>query len=321
MAEMKESVLTFGPAGALVGVLTQPPAQAPGGAKGIAVIFLNAGVIHRVGPYRLHVQLARTLAAGGTPCLRMDLPGIGDSRPLGTGGNLDEEWVSGARTAMDVLEGRGVASRFVLFGLCAGADRAFMTALADTRVVGVALVDPTGIFPTWQSKLLRVARGLTRPSSWMRLLAGRYRLVEQAGQWLRSRWAGPTAGPAGKPAGVQMTPEGARRMAEGALRTLVQRGVRMCYVITASQEHRYNYKRQLFHAFPGMGLEELVQVELFSASQHTLPRDEDRRMLQETVADWLERSFPGGAEPEPGGEDSAELEAAGVDGASGLRAG
>lgn len=290
---MKESVLTFGPSGALVGVLTHPPAWEPGGATGIAVILLNAGAIHRVGPYRLHVQLGRTLAARGAPCLRMDLPGIGDSRPLGMGGALDEEWVSGTRTAMDVLERRGVASRFVLFGLCAGADRAFRAAIADSRVVGVALVDPTGIFTTWQSKVLRVARWLRRPAAWKRLLTGRYRLVEQAGHWRRHRRDPPSPAREGRPAQVRMTPEEGREMAESALRTLVQRGVRMCYIVTASQEHRYNYKGQLFHAFPNMGLENLVQVELFSEAQHTLPRDVDRRKLQETVADWMGHFFTG----------------------------
>lgn len=318
MAELKESVLTFGPSGALVGVLTRPLGWEPGAAPGIAVILLNSGVIHRVGPNRLHVQLARTLAARGAPCLRMDLPGIGDSRPLGTGGALIQEWVSGAQTAMDILERRGVASRFVLFGLCSGADRAFSTAVADPRVVGLALVDPTGIFSTWQSRVLRGARWLRRPAGWMRLLAGRYRLTEQAGLWMKGG-GDEVAANGGAPTPVRMTPEEGRRMAASALRSLVHRGVRICYVITASQEDRYNYRGQLFHAFPNMGLEELVQVELFSESQHTLPREVDRRMLQETVADWLGHFFTGAAGTEVDGEGEREI--AGADGSGGRRMG
>jgi len=286
VAELKESVLTFGPSGALVGVLTRPPGWEPGAAPGIAVILLNAGVIHRVGPNRLHVQLARTLAARGAPCLRMDLPGIGDSRPLGTGGALLQEWVSGAQTAMDVLEEKGVATRFVLFGLCSGADRAFSAALVDPRVVGMALVDPTWILPTWQSKVLRGVRWLRRPAAWKRLVTGHYRLSARVGRWVKERGSEAPANGGTSTPGPAALEEG-RRVAENALKGIVQRRVRMCYIITASQEHRYNYKGQLFHAFPNLGLEELVQVELFSESLHTLPRERDRRMLQETVADWL----------------------------------
>lgn len=311
MAGVKESVLTFGPSGGMVGVLSRPPGWEPGAAPGIAVLLLNSGVIHRVGPNRLHVELARTLALRGTPCFRVDLPGIGDSRPLGTGGALLAEWVQGARTAMDVLEQRGVATRFVLFGLCSGADRAFSTAAADPRVVGMALVDPTGIFPTWQSKVLKRLRWLQRPAWWKRLVTGRYRLTERVGRRLRGRRGEPANG--APPVSARPTLEEGKKLAEEALRGLVRRGVRMCYIITASEEHRYNYRRQLFDAFPALGLEELVQVEMFSRSEHTFPRAADRTLLQDTVAEWLERvaggpfppKVPQGAGAGGGGEDAA----------------
>ena len=48
------------------------------------VVLLNAGIIHRIGPNRLYVQLARRLASRGHAVLRFDLAGIGDSEPPST---------------------------------------------------------------------------------------------------------------------------------------------------------------------------------------------------------------------------------------------
>ena len=76
---MTEQVLLFGTNRCLVGMLTEPeksqvPADLP------AFILFNAGLLHRVGPNRLHVTLARRLARRGFPVLRFDFSGIGDSR-------------------------------------------------------------------------------------------------------------------------------------------------------------------------------------------------------------------------------------------------
>ncbi|HHO68021.1 MAG TPA: alpha/beta hydrolase, partial [Gammaproteobacteria bacterium] len=73
---MKERVVTFGPERNLVGVLTQPDQVRP---DLPVLVFLNAGLLHRVGPYRMHVDLARQLAARGYASLRFDLSGRGDS--------------------------------------------------------------------------------------------------------------------------------------------------------------------------------------------------------------------------------------------------
>jgi len=67
---MREHALLFGDAQGLVGVITDPPG--PAGPSRPGVILLNAGVIHRVGPSRLYVNLARALAA--KPVTLADLP-------------------------------------------------------------------------------------------------------------------------------------------------------------------------------------------------------------------------------------------------------
>src|SRR3954447_26582491 len=74
---VRDEVLRIGPEQQLAGIFSHPEASAVPAARP-AVVLLNAGVLHRVGPHRLHVQLARRLAALGFASLRLDLGGIGD---------------------------------------------------------------------------------------------------------------------------------------------------------------------------------------------------------------------------------------------------
>ena len=74
---MRETILNFGPAGGLLGIVSEPETS-PAEDQPILVI-LNAGVVNRVGPYRLNVELGRSLAEAGFRSVRMDLSSMGDS--------------------------------------------------------------------------------------------------------------------------------------------------------------------------------------------------------------------------------------------------
>src|SRR5205085_6183975 len=70
----RETLCRFGADSHLFGVLTEP-----GEKRDLpAVILLNAGSIHRVGPSRLYVRIARELAQDGFASLRLDHEGLGD---------------------------------------------------------------------------------------------------------------------------------------------------------------------------------------------------------------------------------------------------
>ena len=77
---MREKVLTFLNNSPLVGIMTEPDAERQMERKP-AVLFWNAGFLHRVGPYRLYVDMSRKLAAMGFWAVRFDLSGKGDSKP------------------------------------------------------------------------------------------------------------------------------------------------------------------------------------------------------------------------------------------------
>ena len=74
---MKEEVLQFGQRSSMVGILHSPDGYA--NLELPAVLFLNAGLIHRIGPNRIYVKLARQFAQMGFFVFRFDSSGIGDS--------------------------------------------------------------------------------------------------------------------------------------------------------------------------------------------------------------------------------------------------
>ena len=142
---MKEIAILFGKTKTLVGIISDPPE--PDQSKRLpAVILLNTGVIHRVGPNRLSVRMARNLAEEGFVVLRFDFSGIGDSQVRYDDLPFEESVDSEVQDAMDLLaEIRGV-DRFVLMGICSGAANSFKTACLDSRVVGAVLINPQDYF-------------------------------------------------------------------------------------------------------------------------------------------------------------------------------
>ena len=177
-----EEAARFGPDGSLVGIVTRPkpttPAWRPASPEtrdalplaksGLAgVVFLNAGLIHRVGPNRVYVRMARILAQHGIASLRFDLSGVGDS-PTGSDPDVLRRWVAETRHAIDHLEGEAGVDEFILVGNCSGAALAYLTAREDSRVHAAALVNPQ---PNGNLRYyLRLAR--TQPNFWRRAVRG-----------------------------------------------------------------------------------------------------------------------------------------------------
>ncbi|MBK0392181.1 alpha/beta fold hydrolase [Ramlibacter algicola] len=186
---VRESLVRCGAGGSLVGVVTEPAeGRANDRAGQTGLLLLNVGGNYRVGPHRVYVGLARTLAAAGHAVLRLDIAGIGDS-PAASGqkaGTLYERAsAQDVRAAIDALAQRG-CREFVLLGICSGSYLAFQTALVDERADGVVLMNsrllewtPGKPGDTWQSSMQQYAkssdyyrRALFTAEAWRKLLRG-----------------------------------------------------------------------------------------------------------------------------------------------------
>lgn len=280
---VKETALLLGARKSMVGVLTvAAPGQALDGAP--AVLLLNAGIIHRVGPNRLHVDLARRLAAQGHTVLRFDLSGIGDSEPREDHLAPLEAALADIGEAIDWLESSRQFRKVVLVGLCSGADQALIHASRDPRVVGIGLLDPSiprtsGYFVRHWSRRAMSAR------VWTNMLLGRYVLWQRLGQWLRPATAVPNA--AAHALSLE-SPE-VRKALEDAYRNVLGHGAQVLAVFagTAGREYRLNYREQMLDAFPTVNFGSQLQIEYFKGSDHTFSASSDRNKMMDLVCDWI----------------------------------
>lgn len=135
---MMEEAVQFGKPGSLVGIVTNPE---PGNENKPAVILLNPGIVHRVGPGRIYVKIARALAAQGFTVLRFDFSGIGDSAVRLDNRPFEESSVDEARAAMNLLQATRDINRFILLGGCSGAAVSLEAARADRRSIAAILIN------------------------------------------------------------------------------------------------------------------------------------------------------------------------------------
>jgi len=177
---VKECALLFGKSRSLVGIMTCPTGEVPDSDRP-ALIMLNAGLVHRVGPNRLHVTMARRMAERGFVAVRFDFSGIGESLPRFDGVPYPQSAVLEVQEVMDAVSEITGARRFCLMGLSSGALVSLETALADPRVAGTVIVNPHGFWdsPEWGAHVENLSvgriyrRNAWRLESWRRLITGK----------------------------------------------------------------------------------------------------------------------------------------------------
>jgi dienelactone hydrolase len=269
-----------------MGILTTPREVRAGMPH---VVFINAGIVHRVGPNRLYVDMARALAALGFPVLRFDLSGLGDSRTVPTAVSLAESAVADVRAAFDFLASSRQATSFVVSGLCLGANYSFLAAFSDPRVLGVLALDPT-VARTRRGRLVHLGRRvmhlatirevmMLRHPIWRRSL-DRLREVapEFALDWGEARQGAEASAPT-------------RASAEAALKQLIDRGAQLMLVFTGGVNHVYNYRDQLYDLLPGLDFRGQLRLEYMPETDHAVSDRASRAELLAAIAEWTTATF------------------------------
>jgi hypothetical protein len=270
---MKERVCQFGPERNLIGILCEP-AEKDLRVELPVLIMLNAGLIHRIGPHRMSVELARSLAERGIRSLRFDKGDHGDSTESTGGQSEDERAFLDVESAMDFLEQKKLGQSFVLFGLCSGADDSFAVALRDSRVVGTVQLDGHG-FWTLRSQIVhylpRVLQAQSLSNFFRRSLTQSFR--SNGADSLALQWS-------------LRRPFGDKREVERGLQSLVDRGTEMLYFYTGGVQYCYNYAGQYFDMFKGLDPKGRIKVVYYPNVDHTYSFAEDRGRMITALAEW-----------------------------------
>ena len=269
---MKETALLFGPAASLVGVLTQPG----GAAATVACIVPNSGLIHRIGPHRFAVKLARTLADQGITTLRMDIAGVGDSKLAGAAGDYREQASRDLRAAMDLLEQEHGIRHFIVFGICSGAVNGFWTAVADARVVGLLMYD--GFW--YRSRWTQLVRYWKR---WQALTLAE--IVESIGRNVRALKAARAADEASIFASWEVGNPPREEFA-ACMNKLADRRVMTCVVYGGTVLEYYSYSRQYRDSFPGERFLDDLRVEFHPDIDHMLTTQASQRKMIGICCTW-----------------------------------
>ncbi len=269
---VREEAWTFGPEGSLVGIVTEP--GEPGGAS-IACVIPNAGLIHRVGPRRFSVTLARRLAEAGIPTLRFDLAGVGDSKHVGESVGARQRILDNMRSALDELERRCGVRRFVIVGICSGAVNGYRTALADERVVGTLMYDGLWYRSRWTALVRIVNR--------VRALTPKELLASLQRRW-RDRLATQDEAGVGLADFDAANPPKAEFVAN--VDALVRRGVKLCFVYGGGVLRYYSYASQFRDVFGRESFYPQVRCEFLPTLDHMLSTTQAQQTMQRVVVDW-----------------------------------
>lgn len=177
-----EEIIKYGKFANLVGILTQATSMRQ---ESPCVIFLNAGLIHKVGPNRLYVNLARHFTKQGINTFRFDFSGMGDSGISKIKDNNIQ--ISEIKQSMDIISKRTGTNKFILMGICSGAELAFEASLVDDRIVGLSLIDGIFLDKDTSYDIINIAqknatlryykKKAFNLKSWKKLISGKSKLV------------------------------------------------------------------------------------------------------------------------------------------------
>lgn len=276
---IRESVHCFGPGDILTGIVAQP--ETPHSTT--CVVFLNSGLLHRVGPYRMFVDLSREVVAKGLPTLRFDLSGLGDSVARDDTQSERERIVADIREGLDFLEREFGYRQFVLIGLCSGADNAHWVALDEKRIAGAVMMDGPG-YPNLQFKIAHYAPRLLNPRTWRNKVVKLWTLLSGS--------ATKDAAGEAKRQEVFVRPFPPREQAEREIRAMVERGMKLLYLYTGGVEDYFNHASQFGENFPSLSVnrpDASIEVRFNRQYDHTYSDLRHRRQMFDSVLGWLQR--------------------------------
>lgn len=275
---MKERLHVIGPN--LFGLASLPEKGVASNAP--AMILLNAGLMHRPGPFRLYVDLARRVASRGMMTFRFDQAGVGDGPSVRRDAPHEDQVAENVSATMDALTKQYGVKSFVLAGLCSGALDSHRAALRDDRVRAIVMLDGYAYKTQAFYKQLLIKKAL-RPKSWPGVV------TKVGGALLHTITGGDGPPPSSRKVVVRDDDDYFSgwppiEQARKELGTLVDRGVEALFVFTGGWSN-FVADEQFDEMFPGVRGRS-VQVQFLPRADHTYVVRQHREPMLRAVEDF-----------------------------------
>ncbi len=245
------------------------------------MVVLNAGLLHRSEPYRLNTLICRELAEAGYICARVDLAGKGDSPAR-------ESMVNRESVALDWHHIKQALTRhlgerkFILLGLCSGADNAIKLCAGDSSVCGMVLLDPISLHDS-----ISVWRQMFHHFVNPRKLIGLPRSVTG---WIAGLFGG-THRQAADRSTLRDLPT--KEDTENCFRGLLQRNGKVLAVFTSYAYPQYNQVGQFSRTLNMEGLAGICEEVFWPTVLHLYPIQSHRDQLISLIREWSRRNLDG----------------------------
>lgn len=275
---MKEKIIQFGPENCMMGIVSEPRQTI---SDRPIILILNSGLIHRIGPYRMGVELARQLAELGFLVIRFDLSKIGDSTSYDSTLGFKERTISEIRAAMDMMERRYSVNQFISIGLCTGAMNSHLITSNDDRVLAAVMLDGY-VYPTLRfhcNRLLQKSRNVFSSGN----------LLQKIGNLAGAKTI--SSGMSGLEGVDYWNLPPKSEISEDLLKMMVRK-VELLFIYSGGMHYYFNYKNQLKDSFRSINFSGQVEIHYLKEMDHTYTLSSDRRQMLDVIVSWLKVKFP-----------------------------
>jgi pimeloyl-ACP methyl ester carboxylesterase len=222
--------------------------------------------------------MARHLSSAGFDVFRFDFAGVGDSPARTDGQSLGDGVVLDLQETMDHLEQTLGCEKFVVIGLCSGADNGMRAAEVDMRITGLALLDPT-IDRTRKWYLHYVWR---RISSWTFVKS----VLTLQHPRIQEIFRPSTKPETGEKPELYQVAYADRSSIARCLEKLIDRQVRLFAAFTGSWRFIYNYPSQFYDVYSGIDFKDALNLTYRPEVDHCYLDSAHREKLLQDLTDW-----------------------------------
>jgi hypothetical protein len=277
---IKEHSCQLAERGRLNGIVTTPKNDKP--KSNVALVLVTAGFTPKTGPFRLYTLISRSAAKLGMVAMRFDLGGIGNSEQLNPGIPLSLRTEKDIKHALNYITETYGINKFILGGLCSGAEDSFRFARDHDEVVGVFLMDGHAYRTSgWWLQFLFSRKVLNRIGRFVFNSIGLLQYVQRTGQ----------SSLEGDQSGLVDYQQMDIKESTSTLKTLLARGVKLLYIYTGSMGDKINSASQFYAMYPEIKQKNLITIRHLPHMGHVQVFEEDRKEISSTISQWFGAQF------------------------------